>query len=428
MIYTESETKLINKINLKDLYKNDDEAFLRNQKRFDKITSNFVKIFNFNPTHYFSTPGRTEISGNHTDHNHGKVIAASIDLDSIACASEYDSVVEIFSDGYNRPFVVNLNGLNIIDSESGTTSALIRGIASRFVQSGFKIGGFKACITSDVLHGSGLSSSASIEVLIGTIFNHLYNDGKISPEEIAKIGQYAENVYFKKPCGLMDQMACAIGGIISIDFADTSNPIVDKLDFDFSSTGYKLIVVDTEGSHSNLTDEYSAIPKEMKQVANYFGKDYCSEISLEELLSKMKSLRKQISDRAILRAIHFLEENKRVDQQKDALKKNNFEKFLQLVNDSGNSSYKYLQNIYSPHEIEKQEVSLALALSDIFIKQNGKGACRVHGGGFAGTIQLFLPNELIEDYKILITKIFNEDSIKVLSIRHYGTVCLTNIN
>lgn len=204
----------------------------------------------------------------------------------------------------------------MIGSEVGATNSLIRGIASRFVQLGYNIGGFKACITSDVLQGSGLSSSASIEVLIGTIFNHLYNEGKITPEEIAKVGQYAENIYFKKPCGLMDQMACAIGGIISIDFSDPDNPAVDKLDFEFQSTNYKLVVVDTEGSHSNLTEDYAAIPSEMKQVANYFGKEYCSEISFEELLSKVKSLREEVSDRAILRAIHFLEENKRVDQQK----------------------------------------------------------------------------------------------------------------
>jgi galactokinase len=420
MINIESETKLLNKIKLSDLYKDDKDTLLRNQIRFKNIVSNYIQKFNSNPSHYFSTPGRTEISGNHTDHNHGKVIAASINLDSIACVSECDSVVEILSDGYKKSFVVNLDNLNVVDSEAGTTNALIRGIASRFVQNGFRIGGFKACIASDVLKGSGLSSSASIEVLIGTIFNHLYNDGKISPEEIAKIGQYAENVYFNKPCGLMDQMACAIGGIISIDFSDATNPIVDKLDFDFSSTSYKLVVVDTEGNHSNLTDEYSAIPKEMKQVANYFGKEYCSEISFEELIPQIKSLRKQVSDRAILRAIHFLEENKRVDQQKEALKKNNFDKFLYLVNESGNSSYKYLQNIYSPNEIEKQEVSLALALSDIFIKKNAKGACRVHGGGFAGTIQIFLPDELIENYKNFITNIFSIDSVKILSIRQIG--------
>jgi galactokinase len=275
--------------------------------------------------------------------------------------------------------------------------------------------------------GSGLSSSASIEVLIGTIFNHFYNDGKVSSEEIAIIGQYAENNYFGKPCGLMDQVACATGGIVEIDFFNPQKPIIKKINFDFLSTGYKLIVVDTEVNHADLTEDYSAIPLEMKQVAKYFNKEYCSELSIEELLSEIKSLRKKVSDRAILRSIHFLEENKRVDKQVEALNKNNFNDFLKLVNESGNSSYKYLQNIYSPNNIEEQGVSLALALSDIFIKENGKGACRVHGGGFAGTIQAFLPEELINDYKTFITKVFKEDSVKVLSIRHYGAVCLTNI-
>jgi galactokinase len=422
MITLNTENKVSTKIRLEDLYNSDREKIAEQVVRFNNLSNTFVKIFNLSPTNYFSTPGRTEISGNHTDHNLGKVIAASINLDSIACVTQNDSIVEIYSEGYENHFVVKLDSLNVISSEVGTTNSLIRGIASRFVQLGYNIGGFKACVTSDILQGSGLSSSASIEVLIGTIFNHLYNEGKITPEEIAKVGQYAENIYFKKPCGLMDQMACAIGGIISIDFSDPDNPAVDKLDFEFQSTNYKLVVVDTEGSHSNLIGDYAAIPFEMKQVANYFGKEYCSEISFEELLFKVKSLREEVSDRAILRALHFLEENKRVDQQKDALKKNNFDKFLQLVNESGNSSFKYLQNIFSPKEIERQEVSLALALSDIFIKQNGKGACRVHGGGFAGTIQLFLPNDLIEDYKKFITKVFSNNSVKVLSIRNFGSV------
>ena len=422
MITLNTENKVSTKIRLEDLYNSDREKIAEQVVRFNNISNTFLKIFNIKPTNYFSTPGRTEISGNHTYHNLGKVIAASINLDSIACVTQNDSIVEIYSEGYENHFVVKLDSLNVIGSEVGATNSLIRGIASRFVQLGYNIGGFKACITSDVLQGSGLSSSASIEVLIGTIFNHLYNEGKITPEEIAKVGQYAENIYFKKPCGLMDQMACAIGGIISIDFSDPDNPAVDKLDFEFQSTNYKLVVVDTEGSHSNLTEDYAAIPSEMKQVAKYFGKEFCSEISFEELLSKVKSLREEVSDRAILRAIHFLEENKRVDQQKDALKKNNFVKFLQLVNESGNSSFKYLQNIFSPNEIERQEVSLALALSDIFIKQNGKGACRVHGGGFAGTIQLFLPDDLIEDYNKFITKVFSKNSVKFLSLRNYGSV------
>jgi len=225
----------------------------------------------------------------------------------------------------------------------------------------------------------------------------------------------------------MDEVACATGGIIEIDFYNPKKPIIKKIDFDFLSTGYKLIVVDTEVNHSDLTEDYAAIPKEMRQVAKYFNKEYCSELSLEELLSEIKPLRKKVSDRALLRAIHFLEENKRVDKQVEALCKNNFEEFLFLVNESGNSSYKYLQNIYSPHNIEEQGVSLALALSDLFIKEKGKGACRIHGGGFAGTIQVFLPGELVKEYKSYISKIFKENSVKILSIRHYGAVCLTNL-
>jgi len=427
MLTLNSEKQLTIPLLLKDLYGDDPRIISFQNKRFEKLIKRFNEVFGSQPFKYFSTPGRTEISGNHTDHNHGKVIAASINLDSIACVAEADSVVKIFSEGYEKLFIVNLDNLNPIDVESGTTNALIRGIASCFVERGFNVGGFNACITSDVLQGSGLSSSASIEVLIGTIFNHLYNDGKIPPEEIAKIGQYAENVYFKKPCGLMDQMACAVGGIISIDFYNPEYPIINKIDFEFLSTGYKLIVVDTEANHANLTEDYAAIPKEMKQVAKYFNKEYCAEISIEELLPEIKSLKEKVSDRAILRAIHFLEENKRVEKQIDALNKNDFEEFLRYVNESGNSSYKYLQNIYSPNNVEKQEVSLALALSDIFIKEKGRGACRVHGGGFAGTILLFLPEELINDYKTFITKVFKENSVKVLSIRHYGAVCLTSL-
>jgi galactokinase len=412
------------KLSLINLYKNNTEF---QSTRYSKLADKFLKQFGDRSFRFFSSPGRTELSGNHTDHNHGKVIAASIDLDSIACAAKCDSTVQIYSDGYEKPFIVSLDNLNPVDDESGTSNALIRGIASRFVEKGFNVGGFKACITSDVLQGSGLSSSASIEILIGTIFNHLYNSGNIPTVEIAKIGQYAENVYFKKPCGLMDQFACAVGGIISIDFYNSENPVINKVNFDFHSTGYKLIVVDTEANHADLTEDYAAIPNEMQQVAKYFNKKFCSEISLEQLLHKINSLRDKVSDRAILRAIHFFEENKRVEKQIDALNKNDFKEFLRLVNESGNSSYKYLQNIYSPHNVEEQEVSLALALSDIFIKEKGKGACRVHGGGFAGTIQLFLPEELVDDYRSFITKVFKENSVKVLSIRHYGAVCLTSL-
>ena len=414
---------------LDDLYGNDKKVVDYQKNRYNKLYKNFQKVFGEFPVKYFSSPGRTEISGNHTDHNNGIVIAASINLDSIACAAESNSKVEIYSDGFDKPFIVGLGELAPVDEEVGTTSALIRGIAANLSEKGYKIGGFKACITSDVLIGSGLSSSASVEVLIGTIFNHLYNKGKILPGEIAKIGQYAENEFFKKPCGLMDQVACAVGGIVSIDFKDKNKPRISRIDFDFSTTDYSILVVDTGGDHADLTKDYTSIPKEMKQVAQYFNKDYCREVSPELLLKNIKNMRKKISDRSILRAIHFVRENERVERQIEALRGNNFDLFLKLVNESGNSSFKYLQNIYSPQSIDKQGISLALALSDIFTKKYGKGAYRVHGGGFAGTIQVFLPNSLTDEYRNFMSRTFDEKAVKIISIRDKGAVCLdTSMN
>ena len=415
-------------ISLRLLYGDDETILELQRKRYTLLKEKFESIFNLSPSYFFSSPGRTEISGNHTDHNHGKVIAASINLDSIAAVSLNNSnEVVIYSEGFTELFSVDLNKLKLHQEEKQTTHALIRGIAAGIKRNGYKTGGFNACIASHVIIGSGLSSSASIEILIGTIFNYLFNDGKIPAEKIALIGQYAENNYFGKPCGLMDQLACITGGIIGIDFKNPLNPKITKIGFDFLSTGYKLIVVDTKASHSDLTDEYAAIPKEMKEVAGYFSKEFSSEISLDDLVQNMKLLREKVSDRAILRAIHFLEENRRVELQIEMLNKNDFNGFLKLVNKSGDSSYKYLQNVYSTKNTFKQEVSLALALSEIFIKDKGKGACRVHGGGFAGTILVFLPDELIEEYKNYISKIFNRDSVKVLTIRNLGAVRLSNI-
>jgi galactokinase len=412
-------------INLNKLYGNNEKVIAYQKKRYNKLLNDFEKIFGkFQPggIKFFSSPGRTEISGNHTDHNHGKVIAASIDLDSIACVLQSDSKVELYSEGYDKPFIVNPDVLEPVKEEIGTTSALIRGIAAGFRKHGFKIGGFKACITSDVLPGSGLSSSASIEVLIGTIFNHLYNEAKISTVDVARIGQYAENEFFKKPCGLMDQVACAVGGIVAIDFNDPKEPFIEKIDFDFSATGYCLLVVDTGGSHSDLTEDYSSIPAEMKQVARYFKKDFCRDLDFNSLLKNMKDIRGKVGDRAVLRTIHYIKENERVEEQTKALKENDFKKFLNLVNESGNSSFKYLQNIYSTKSVEEQGVTLALALSDIFIQEKGIGASRVHGGGFAGTIQVFLPNNLVDEYRDFISNIFEKDAVKVLSIRNKGTL------
>jgi len=415
---------------LNTVYGNDEKIITYQKDRYNKLLSNFEKIFgkpHLNGIKFFSSPGRTEISGNHTDHNHGKVIAASINLDSIAVASiNTRPEVVLYSEGYDKPFIVNLDNLNPVEEEEGTTAALIRGVANGFLKHHYIAGGFDAYISSDVMIGSGLSSSASVEVLIGTIFNNLYNNDEATSEEIAIIGQYAENNFFGKPCGLMDQVACATGGIVTIDFYNPKKPIIEKIDFDFSATGYSLLVVDTGGNHADLTEDYSSIPSEMKQVAKYFNKDFCRELDLDSLLKNMKDIRIKISDRSVLRAIHFIKENERVEQQTKALKENDFEKFLNLVNESGDSSFKYLQNIYSTKSVEDQSVTLALALSDIFIRQKGKGASRVHGGGFAGTIQVFLPNNLVDEYKNFISNAFDKDAVKVLSIRNTGTVCLNN--
>jgi len=408
---------------LKKIY--DEERLDKQSSRYADLIIKFEEKFGKKDYKLFSSPGRVEFGGNHTDHNHGKVIAASVNLDSIAVAYvNPNNEIILYSVGYEKPFVIKLNNIEPIEDEKGSTAALLRGIAAGFKNRGYKTGGFNAFITSDVLIGSGLSSSATIEILIGTIFNHFYNDDKITSVEIAKIGQYSENKFFGKPCGLMDQIICATGGIIGIDFADPEFPTIKKIDFDFAKTGYKLLVVDTETDHSDLTEDYGAIPAEMKLVAKYFGKEYCSNMKFDDLLPEIKSIRKKISDRAILRAIHFLEENRRVDEQIDELNNHNFEKFLSLVNGSGDSSFKYLQNIFSPQHIHEQGLALALALSSIFIKQKGRGACRVHGGGFAGTILVIIPENHVEEYTRYISNLVNEVSIKVLSIRDYGAVCL----
>jgi len=417
----------IEQIHLSDLYSNNEKIVDYQRERYDNLNKNFQKAFGEQQVKYFSSPGRTEISGNHTDHNGGIVIAASINLDSIACAAESDSGIEIYSDGFDKPFIVNINNLEPIENEAGTTNAIIRGITSGLIKKGFNIGSFKACITSDILIGSGLSSSASIEVLIGTIFNHLYNEGKIPPEEIATIGQYSENEFFKKPCGLMDQIACSKGGIISIDFEDKDKPLVNKIDFDFDKEGYSLLFVHTGGSHINLTDDYAAIPKEMKTIASAFGKKVCREIEFDDFLANINKIRDKVSDRAILRTYHFLRENERVIKQVEALRKNDFNTFLELVNDSGNSSFKWLQNIYSGNDVSYQPVSLVLAMTENFINELGEGACRIHGGGFEGTIQVFLPSSSAESFKKYITNIFEDYSVLNLTIRQAGAVRVTEI-
>jgi len=405
------------------------EKIIKNQlTRYNKLIDKFTSEFGSADLHFFSTPGRTELGGNHTDHNNGLVLASSINLDSIAVVSNsIDNKIELYSEGYNKPFLVDLNSLEPDLAENGTTNALIRGMAGRLKQLGYSIGGFKAYISSDVLSGSGLSSSASIEVLIGSIFSALFNKNSIAPEILAQVGQYAENNYLGKPCGLMDQMACAVGGIISIDFKDPLNPIFNKVNFDFNKQKYKLLVVDTGGSHADLTDDYSSIPGEMKSVAELFGVSVLREIDMNIFIEKISYVRKQLGDRAVLRTLHFLEENIRVEEEVLALESADFNEFLKLITASGNSSFKWLQNIYTAKNIKEQGISLALALSEKFIKEIGGGACRVHGGGFAGTIQIFLPENSVEDYKIKMEKIFGKNSVQVLDIRQIGTVYLNSL-
>ncbi len=410
----------------KEIYCTRDDLVIQAKvKRFDQLIEKFKQIFHQSDLHLFSTPGRTEIGGNHTDHNHGRVLAGSVNLDSIAVAAiNQSNMITLHSEGYPQPFLVNLDQLDKIASEAGTTSALIRGIAARFKQLGFHIGGFNAWVASDVLPGSGLSSSASIEVLIGTIFNALFNGSKVPPQTIALIGQFAENEYFGKPCGLMDQTTCAVGGIITIDFQNPKEPVVRKVHFDFASQSYSLLVVDTGGNHADLTDEYAAVTKEMKAVAQALGADVCRQIRYHDLIAKINEIRPRLGDRAILRAIHFLGDNARVLEQVSALEKGDFKRFLMLVNESGNSSFKWLQNIYTTKNVREQGVALALAVTEKFIADLGEGACRVHGGGFAGTIQVFLPNAGVTDYIQLIESIFGTGKALVLSIRPHGSLYL----
>ncbi len=407
------------------LYGDDPETLDLQFQRYNDLAEFYQKRFTEQELHYFSTPGRTEIGGNHTDHNHGRVLAGSINLDSIAVAASNNSdKITVHSLGYDAPFQVDLGDLEASALEHGTTTSLIRGIAFRLKQLGYEIGGFNACINSDVLPGSGLSSSASIEVLIGNIFSSLFNNDQIKPEVLALTGQYAENNFFGKPCGLMDQVACAMGGIVTIDFKVPQKPVIKKVDFDFDAQDYSLIVVDTGGTHADLTDDYAAVPIEMKSVAQALGGDVCRDLSLDELIAGMQDLRAKTGDRALLRALHFMGDNERVVEQVQALENNDFKLFLRLVSESGNSSYKRLQNIYSPKNTAEQGVALTLALSENYLKKIDAGACRVHGGGFAGTIQVFLPNSAVRNFSDHINSVLGSGSVHVLRIRPHGTLHL----
>ena len=368
----------------------------------------------------YSAPGRTEIGGNHTDHQHGEVLAASINRDAIAIVRKTDNgTVRLKSDNYSTN-TIDVSDLAVRQDETGTTPALIRGMLQALSSQGYKIGGFDAYVTSDVLVGAGISSSAAFETLVGTIVSGLYNDMKIDPVTIAKAGQYAENVYFGKPCGLMDQMACSVGNMVHIDFRFPDNPEVERIEFDFSKTGYCLCITNTRGSHSNLTDEYAAVPAEMKKVAELLGHEVLRPVSLDDILKNISMLREKAGDRAVLRAIHFVEESKRANQEAEALQHGDLWEFLKLVKESGNSSFKYLQNIYTNSDVTTQNVSIALAVSDSIL--TNEEASRVHGGGFAGTIQAFVKNDHAEKYREVMDSVFGEGSCDILKIRKYGGI------
>ena len=366
----------------------------------------------------FSTPGRTEISGNHTDHQHGCVLAGGVNLDVIAVtAPNNDGKVRIKSEGYDMD-VIDITELEKNTAEYGRASALIRGVLSRFKELGADISGFNAYTTSNVLKGSGLSSSAAFEVLVGNIVNGMFFNNKADEITIAKIGQYAEREYFGKPCGLLDQMASSLGGFTYADFFNPAEPITEKINLDIHSFGYTLCVVDTGGNHANLTQDYADITIECKEISNKLGVDFLRDADQNRFYNSIAELRRACGDRAVLRAFHFFNENDRVEKQKAALKAGDFEGFLKLVNESGESSYDYLQNLYSNSAVSEQGLPLAIALTKKFL--NGKGACRVHGGGFAGTIQCYIPSELLADYKKTIEAVFGENSCCVLNIRPVG--------
>lgn len=372
--------------------------------------------------YFFSTPGRAELSGNQVDHQHGCVLAGSVNLQTVAEVSLNDlGVIRVDSEGFPKVEVA-LNDLSFRESEKNTTAALVRGVAAAFRQRGCVLRGFDAQVRSDVLPGSGLSSSAAFEVLMATICNELFFDKRLSPVELARIGQWAENVYFGKPCGLLDQMACAVGGMVFMDFADPENPVVERLDFDFSRSGYALCIIDAGASHAGMTDAYAAVPGEMKAVSALFGKSVLREVSEEEFYAKLPQIRGQVPDRAIMRAMHFYQENRRVRQQVAALRRNDFESFLRLVRESGYSSWMYVQNVIPAGAVEHQEMAVALGLCDILLQ--GRGAYRVHGGGFAGTAEAFVPMEMLDGFKRGIEAVLGAGSCHVLSIRREGSVGL----
>ena len=402
------------------LYGSDPDVLCVQRERYIRAIERFTEIFpDRDDISLFSAPGRSEIGGNHTDHQHGCALAAAVNLDAAAVvAFHQEGVIRLFSEGYQM-CEVSLSDLSVHEEEKGKSIGIIRGIAARFMKMGVHIGGFDAYTVSDVLSGSGLSSSAAFETLIGTIIDVQYGS-KAGEIEIAKIGQYAENVYFGKGSGLLDQMVCSVGGFVFLDFRDTDNPKVEKHSFDFEAAGYHLCITDTKGSHSDLTDDYVAVPAEMKEVAAYFGKPYLREVDEKAFFAAIPQLHGKVSDRAILRAIHFFGENQRAVQEADALERGDLVRFFDLYRQSADSSATLLQNLYSSKKPLEQGISLAIAVSKTILGNDG--AVRVHGGGFAGTIQAFVPLDQTDAYREKMDALFGKGSCYVLRIRPVGGV------
>ncbi|WP_028590227.1 galactokinase [Paenibacillus massiliensis] len=395
-------------------------------ERYTALLKAYQEHFGASAPVLFSSPGRSEIGGNHTDHNHGKVLAASIDLDTIAAASKVDApVITIISEGYADKFVIDISDLSPQSGEGGT-AALIRGISAGFAAQGLQVGGFQAYVSTNVIPASGLSSSASFEMLIGTILNTFYNEGSQDTVALAKIGQYAENHFWNKPSGLLDQMACGYGGFIAIDFANPATPVINPVPYNFRESGYSLVIVNTGGNHADLTEDYAAVPNEMKAVARLLGAEVLRDVTEEQIYANLKQLREQAGDRAVMRALHFLAENDRVDAQVEALTSNQFDDFLTLITESGNSSWKWLQNVYQDSNVKEQGISITLAVTELYLKRIGQGACRVHGGGFAGVILAILPDEYVAGYEELIKKTVDTSTF-VIHVRPYGAVCLNDL-
>ena len=399
------------------LYSNTDAE----KQRFVDLLDTFISLFGDNEAELLSVPGRSEISGNHTDHNRGCVLAGAIDRDVIAVASRNnDGIIRFYSAGYPAG-EIKLSDCALADNfEKYTTAALIAGTVNGFSKNGHEVGGFDIAMTSNVLRGSGISSSAAFEVMIGNAINHLYNGGRIDNVEIAKLAQYAENEYFGKPCGLMDQMACAVGGFVFIDFEEPKDPTVMPIDFSLDAEGYALCIVNTGGNHADLNEDYASVPGEMKAVAKALGRDVLRGVSEEELTANIPALRESLGDRALMRALHFIRENKRVAKARDALVDGRLADFFDMVNKSGASSFKYLQNVYTTVNVREQGLSLALCLADEYLA--GEGASRVHGGGFAGTVQVFVKKERLGGLVELMNSVFGKGSCMCLSVRPVGAM------